>query len=65
LNAANEIAVQAFLDRQLPFMDIARVISQVLATVPSQPADSLETVLRADEAARVAAQRAIALRMAA
>jgi 1-deoxy-D-xylulose-5-phosphate reductoisomerase len=65
LNAANEIAVQAFLDRQLPFMDIARVISQVLATVPSQPADSLETVLRADEAARVAAHRAIALRMAA
>ena len=34
LNAANEVAVAAFLDRQIPFLSIPRVIEEVLDTLP-------------------------------
>jgi 1-deoxy-D-xylulose-5-phosphate reductoisomerase len=52
LNAANEIAVEAFLERQIRFTDIARLIEQVLQTLPAKPADSLEEILADDMAAR-------------
>ena len=61
LNGANEVAVAAFLDEGLPFTAIPRVIEAALADVPSHPADSLETVLAADQAAREAARERIGM----
>lgn len=52
LNAANEVAVAAFLDRQLPFLGIARVNEAVLAALPAGPEGSLADVLAADAEAR-------------
>jgi 1-deoxy-D-xylulose-5-phosphate reductoisomerase len=52
LNAANEVAVAAFLEGRLPFTGIARVIADTLEAVPSGAADSLDTVMSADEQAR-------------
>jgi 1-deoxy-D-xylulose-5-phosphate reductoisomerase len=64
LNAANEVAVQAFLDRQLNFLDIARVSEAVLAKmtggpVPARPIRDLDDVLGADAEARRAARERI------
>jgi 1-deoxy-D-xylulose-5-phosphate reductoisomerase len=57
LNAANEVAVQAFLDGRLRFGDIATLVRSVLdETEPSAPAN-LEEVLQLDLAARRQAQR--------
>ena len=56
LNAANEIAVAAFLERRLPFQAIAAVIEQTLADVSNTPVDTLEQVLAADAQARQVAQ---------
>jgi len=59
LNAANEIAVGAFLERTLPFLAISELIESTLAAIPSVPADSIETLIHADLTAREAAQRII------
>jgi len=56
LNAANEVAVQAFLDREIGFTDIARVIAHGLAAVPAHAAATLEVVLQDDAASRTAAR---------
>jgi 1-deoxy-D-xylulose-5-phosphate reductoisomerase len=55
LNAANEVAVAAFLDRRLRFGDIPTVIAESLAARGEGSAESLEGVLVADAAARRAA----------
>lgn len=60
LNAANEMAVAAFLERQLPYQAIARVIEQTLAGIPLGAVETLEQVLAADAAARQLAQTHIA-----
>jgi 1-deoxy-D-xylulose-5-phosphate reductoisomerase len=52
LNAANEIAVQAFLDGRLNFVGIATVIDKVLQRLNASPAKVLGDVLEADAAAR-------------
>jgi 1-deoxy-D-xylulose-5-phosphate reductoisomerase len=52
LNAANEVAVAAFLDQGLAFTAIPEVIESVLGRLSPQPADSLEAVLEADARAR-------------
>ena len=52
LNAANEAAVQAFLDGRLNFTGIATVIDKVLQRLDSSPAKALGDVLDADAAAR-------------
>ncbi|WP_243647308.1 1-deoxy-D-xylulose-5-phosphate reductoisomerase [Aestuariirhabdus litorea] len=52
LNAANEVAVDAFLNRQLGFCQIAELNREVLEQLVVQPADSLEQVLEADRLAR-------------
>ena len=57
LNAANEVAVAAFLEGRLNFAGIARVIEAVLATAPSGAASDLAVVLAADEQARESALR--------
>jgi 1-deoxy-D-xylulose-5-phosphate reductoisomerase len=52
LNAANEIAVNAFLDGALPFTKIPSLIRQVMEEHDVKPAQTLEDVLRADHWAR-------------
>ena len=59
LNAADEVAVAAFLDGRIGFMDIPRVVGGALEAVPAAPADALEAVLGADARARAAARDAI------
>lgn len=59
LNAANEIAVAAFLDRRLPFLRIADVIAATLDAVPAAAAADLDAVLAADRAGRAAAQAVV------
>ena len=50
LNAANEVAVEAFLDDRIGFMDIPRVVAGALEAVPAGPADTLDGVVEADAA---------------
>ncbi len=64
LNAANEVAVQAFLDLKIGFRQIDRVIAHVIETVPHGPAASIEAVMAQDALARAAAERYIATRLA-
>ena len=52
LNAANEVAVQAFLDRRLNFVGISTVIDKVLQRLNASPVTALGDVLEADAAAR-------------
>ena len=59
LNAANEVAVAAFLDKQISFLSIPRVIGAVLDALPVNAVGSLDDVLDADAAARRVAQQQI------
>ena len=59
LNAANEIAVGAFLDLQLPFQAISSVIEHTLAAIPLGAVETLEQVLAADAMARHIAQEQV------
>jgi 1-deoxy-D-xylulose-5-phosphate reductoisomerase len=59
LNAANEVAVQAFLDRQLNFLEIAAVIETVVAQSGGGVIGSLEDVLAADSESRLRATERI------
>jgi 1-deoxy-D-xylulose-5-phosphate reductoisomerase len=52
LNAANEIAVQAFLDERLAFDEIPRLIEYVLSERTTLEATDLEVILAEDQAAR-------------
>ena len=52
LNAANEVAVEAFLERRLGFMEIATVVEKCLEQLPVLPVTSLDALLGADEEAR-------------
>ncbi|WP_455282081.1 1-deoxy-D-xylulose-5-phosphate reductoisomerase [Cupriavidus necator] len=60
LNAANEVAVEAFLGGKVRFTDIAGIVRQVLEAAPQGAADTLEAVLDADRLAREAARAAVA-----
>src|SRR5262245_13577774 len=51
-NAANEIAVAAFLDGRLPFLAIADAVEETLAAVAGAPARDLDELIEADAAAR-------------
>ncbi len=55
LNAANEVAVAAFLNKQIGFLAIPQVIETVLNQLPVGPVRDLDDVLAADAAARSAA----------
>jgi 1-deoxy-D-xylulose-5-phosphate reductoisomerase len=61
LNAANEIAVEAFLERRLAFLDIPAIIEGVLARHRCAPIVCLDDVLGADEWARKEARAAVAV----
>ena len=52
LNAANEVAVEAFLQRRIRFTDIARMIESVLNAQPVQAVEALDAVFAADARAR-------------
>jgi 1-deoxy-D-xylulose-5-phosphate reductoisomerase len=65
LNAANEVAVEAFLARRIPFTAIPAVIEDTLGGLAGSQAGSLADVLDADAAARHKAGERIALRPAA
>ncbi|HKW63102.1 MAG TPA: 1-deoxy-D-xylulose-5-phosphate reductoisomerase [Candidatus Acidoferrum sp.] len=60
LNAADEIAVSAFLERRLPFLGIPEVIENVLARTPRVRLEKMEDVLTADAEARRMAQEEVA-----
>ncbi|MCZ7845948.1 1-deoxy-D-xylulose-5-phosphate reductoisomerase, partial [Stenotrophomonas maltophilia] len=52
LNAANEEAVSAFLQGRIGFLTIPELVANALSTLPTQPADTLEVLLSADQRAR-------------
>jgi len=52
LNAANEVAVQAFLSRGIGFLDIAGVVEQTLEATDHAPPSSIDDVLAQDRRAR-------------
>ena len=56
-NAANEVAVAAFLEGRLPFLAIGEVVEETLAAVDGAPARDVEDLVRADAEARRLAQR--------
>ena len=58
LNAANEMAVAAFLAERIGFLDIPEVVEHSLNHVQNGSADSIDTILQTDQLARqVASQR--------
>ncbi len=59
LNAANEIAVHAFLEDRLAFAEIPQVIEQTLSELPSQPVRAFESLYEADRRAREFAEDAV------
>lgn len=59
LNAANEVAVQAFLDKELNFTGIASVVESVLTIMTVRDARDLDTVLDDDQQARQHARESI------
>jgi 1-deoxy-D-xylulose-5-phosphate reductoisomerase len=59
LNAANEIAVEAFLENQIRFTDIPVVIEACMDQFEASSADTLAFILAADGQARLAAQKII------
>ncbi|MBA3582342.1 MAG: 1-deoxy-D-xylulose-5-phosphate reductoisomerase [Gammaproteobacteria bacterium] len=59
LNAANEIAVEAFLNKQIRYTDIATIVDSVLNKLPSQIVSDIPTVLAVDEEARAFARQMI------
>jgi len=52
LNAANEVAVECFLNKRIKFTEIPKLITNVLEQTVTGPADKLEQILQADAAAR-------------
>ncbi len=59
LNAANEVAVAAFLDEGLPYLKISEVVERTLSNLNLASADSLESILAVDAQARQLATRFI------
>jgi 1-deoxy-D-xylulose-5-phosphate reductoisomerase len=65
LNAANEVAVHAFMAGRLRFLDIARVIEETLSELPAEQVHSFEGLGEADTRARSVAAELVAARAAA
>jgi 1-deoxy-D-xylulose-5-phosphate reductoisomerase len=62
LNAADEVAVEAFLNEQIPFTGIAEVVADTLAKVPARTARSVTEVLEIDAESRVMARECVRVR---
>jgi 1-deoxy-D-xylulose-5-phosphate reductoisomerase len=63
LNAANEVAVHAFLDGRLDFLGIPAVIEAALERLPAAPVRAFESLYEADREARAVAAELIAVRI--
>jgi 1-deoxy-D-xylulose-5-phosphate reductoisomerase len=59
LNAANEIAVEAFLDRRVAFTAIAEIVERVLDSTPMEGMNTLDDVYQADSLGRANAMQAL------
>jgi len=59
LNAANEIAVEAFLNKKIGFLDISKTIESVLDAVPTTNLDTLASVMENDQLSRQIAKSVI------
>ena len=62
LNAANEVAVHAFLNGRLGFLGIGEVIEETLALMPAAPVRAFESLYEADREARLLATESITVR---
>ena len=62
LNAANEVAVAAFMDSKIPFGEISAVVELTISGHRIQSNPTLDDLLQADRAARKAAEDIIATR---
>jgi 1-deoxy-D-xylulose-5-phosphate reductoisomerase len=60
LNAADEVAVEAFLRREIPFLGIPRTIEKVLERTPADHPETIAGVLEADSQARERAREVVA-----
>jgi 1-deoxy-D-xylulose-5-phosphate reductoisomerase len=60
LNAADEIAVAAFLNRKIAFTEIPKLIEQTMAETPARRPETIEEVLEIDQHAREAARQRLA-----
>jgi 1-deoxy-D-xylulose-5-phosphate reductoisomerase len=63
-NAADEVAVEAFLDGMIPLGGVPEVVEQVLASIPAAPVESLAQLRDVDAAARARARELLAARSA-
>jgi 1-deoxy-D-xylulose-5-phosphate reductoisomerase len=52
LNAANEVAVRAFLNGQIAFLDITRIVERTLEKLQPMPAETLDDICHIDSLAR-------------
>ena len=59
LNAANEVAVEAFLNKQIGFLDISKTIESVLDAVHTTNLDTLASVVENDQISRQVAKSVI------
>ena len=59
MNAANEVAVGAFLNRKIGFLDIVRTVEKVVEHFEMTPVKTIDDVIAADSKAREAARRCI------
>jgi len=59
LNAANEVAVDAFLKRRIGFLEISRVVDEVLGALPTAALESLDDVFETDRHARERAEESV------
>ncbi|MNU01261.1 1-deoxy-D-xylulose 5-phosphate reductoisomerase [compost metagenome] len=59
LNAANEVAVSAFLQGKIAFLAIPALVANALATLSVESVDTLEVLLAADQRARLITHTAI------
>ena len=59
LNAANEVAVEAFLNKKIRFPEIAMVVAETVSRLPREDANAISAVLDADLAARMQAESII------
>jgi len=60
LNAADEVAVSAFLDGSIQFQDIPVVIEKVVSETPAGKLESIKEVLAVDDRARAGARERVA-----
>lgn len=59
MSAADDVAVEAFLDGRIAFLDIPDIIEDVMGRADNEPAEELETIIRADYRAREMAREAV------